>query len=498
MKKILSALLALLTVGSLLVGCSGGDTTSTDNTSAADTTTAEAEVTTEAKETLDLEVKDWEGKQFRVIGRTHDVNTQFQNFEIDAESVTGDLINDAVYERNSKISETYNVEVVQILDKAPKDLIQKYVNSQEDAFELSFSTLGEIGSLSAGGYFISMEDIPNVDYSKPWWYENVNDAISIDGKFYYTTSAFNLMDKNRMYILIFNKDMAEEYNFGNMYEHVDNGEFTVDNVLTYSQAVAGDIDGDGAMTDIDQYGFVMDSYNGFIVAVQSMGNKFVEKDSNDLPELVMNTDKMISSIDKALDMCLNKETSLTCEWYAGKVDYDHWRVSSSAFKEERALFATCFVNWPKGLKTYSADCDFAYGVLPFPKYDEAQENYISVPDPSWVALFAIPKTNSDLDFTGYMLEVLSYLSYESVLPVYYQTVTKDKYTYDEESGRMLDMMFANPQYDLGMIYQWGNLRVMYSEIASAGENTFASKYASFETAALAAMEETVDTFLSLD
>jgi len=499
MKKIFAMLLALLTVSSVLVGCSSGDTgtssTDTNDVQQSQETTAE---TTEAGPKLELEVKDWEGRQFRVLGRVNDTNTQFTNFEIDAAEQTGEIIVDAVYKRNADIKERYNVDIVGIYDKAPNTAIQKYVNSGENAVDLCFNILNEIKALSTGGYFVEMSELPHVDYSKPWWSKPVNDAVSIDGKFYYTTSSFNLMDKNRMYILVFNKEMAEEYSLGNLYDAVRDGSFTIDNATTMVKKVASDVDGDGVMTDADRYGWVMDSYNGFYIELQAMDNWLISKDKDDMPVLAMNNEKMIASIDKALELCLNKETSLTCEWFNGKVDYSYWGVSSRVFKAGRALFATSFINYPGGLKTYSADCDFDYGILPFPKADEAQEHYVSVPDPAWAALFSIPMTNTDLDYTGYMLELLSYTSYETVMPAYYETSAKGKYTYDKDSEEMLDLIFATPHYDLGMIYNWGNMKSILTKIAQNGENTFVSLYASAEPAILSEMDKMVEQILALE
>jgi len=498
MKKILALLLALLTVSSVLAGCSTGDTgTSSNDTTDVQQSQETTAETTEAGPKLELEVKDWEGRQFRVLGRDGNANKQFNNFEIDAAEQTGEIIVDAVYKRNADIKEKYNVEVKGVYDAAPITALQKYVNAGEDAVELGFNVLNDIKTLATGGYLVEMSDLPHVNYENPWWSKPVNDATSINGKFYATTSSFSLMDKNRMYIIVFNKEMAEEYSLGNLYEIVRNGQFTVDKATEMVKKVAADVDGDGVMTDADRYGLVMDSYNGFFVQLQAMNNWLISKDKDDMPVVSMNSEKMVNSIDKAFGLCFNKETSLTCEWFKDKVDYSYWSVSSRVFKAGRALFATSFINHPVGLKSYSADCDFDYGIVPFPKADEAQEHYVSVPDPAWATLFSIPMTNTDLDFTGYMLELLSYTSYETVMPAYYETSAKGKYTYDKESEEMLDLIFATPHYDLGMVYNWGNMKGILNTIASKGENNFASLYASAEPTILSEMETTVEQILAL-
>jgi len=504
MKKTLTTILALLMAASTFTSLSGcasrnDNVQADDTTSVAENNVSEEETTADPSETLDLEMIDWEGRQFRILGRQGEPNgQQFDNFEIAAEETNGDIINDAVYERNAYIMEKYNAEVVFLGSKTVSADITKYVSSAEDAFDLSYNVLRDLKSLATAGYFINMTDIPYVDYSKNWWYEDVNDELSIGGNLYYTTSALNLMDKNRMYIMLFNKDMAEEFSLGNMYEYVRDGQFTVEKVTEFSKVVAADLNGDGIMHDDDRYGWVMDSGNGFLVQLQAMGNNLVVKDSDDFPILNVNTEKMVTDIETAAKLCLNKETSLSCEWFKGKVDYNYWGVSGRVFNAGNALFSTMFINYPNGLKNKSANCDFNYGILPFPKRDEAQEEYISVPDPAWGALFSIPKTNTDVDFTGYMLELLSYTTDEMVMPAYYETSAKGRYTYDKESEEMLDLIFSNPHYDLGVVFDWGGIKTMFVNMGVNGETGFASKYASIESAAVAAMEATVDLFLEIE
>jgi len=451
----------------------------------------------EPEESLELEEINWGGREFRVLGNLDNSYPQFTNFEIDVEELNGDIINDAVYERNAAINEKYNVDVVALLDTAPMNTIQKYVSAGDIAFETSFIRQHQIPSIASGGYFIDMYDLPYINWEKSWWHEDANNALSIDGRLYFTTSAFNVMDKNRMYLIIFNKDMADEFQLGNMYELVNNGIFTIDKVTEMTKAVSEDLDGDGVMTDADRYGWTQDSYNASIAVFQAMDNWVVTKNNNDIPELTINNEKAVISIDKMLALTVNKETSLSCEMFIGKVSYSHWSVSSKIFKDNRSLFTTSFINYPNGIKSFSANCDFSYGILPFPKYNEEQEKYISTPDKADGTLLAVPKTITDKDFVGYMLELLSYTTKETVMPVYYEISAKDKYTYDKESADMLDLIFSSPRYDLGIIFNWGGIGMLPYDLAKAQNNDFSSKYSSLESKALNELQTTIDIFSQL-
>ena len=93
------------------------------------------------------------------------------------------------------------------------------------------------------------------------------------------------------------------------------------------------------------------------------------------------------------------------------------------------------------------DMETDFGVLPYPKYDEAQKEYYSRVSYYWANI--IPVTNTKLDMTGAILEALNCESANYVVPAYYNIALKTKYSRDEESAAMLDLIFENRVVDLG-------------------------------------------------
>ena len=113
-------------------------------------------------------------------------------------------------------------------------------------------------------------------------------------------------------------------------------------------------------------------------------------------------------------------------------------------------------------------------------------------------VLGIPITNTDLEFTGYMAELLAYQTQEMVLPAYYEISAKAKYTYDEESAEMLDLIFSTLHYDLAFIYNWGGIKELLQNIGKSGSNSFSSDYASKESKMLSEMETTLADFEALE
>lgn len=86
-----------------------------------------------------------------------------------------------------------------------------------------------------------------------------------------------------------------------------------------------------------------------------------------------------------------------------------------------------------------------FGIIPYPKYDENQSEYHS--RARYYFPSVVPATCQDTDFVGYMLETLNYESYKTVIPAYYETALKTKYSRDAESSGKLDLIFASRRID---------------------------------------------------
>lgn len=90
-----------------------------------------------------------------------------------------------------------------------------------------------------------------------------------------------------------------------------------------------------------------------------------------------------------------------------------------------------------------------FGILPLPKYDEQQENYITMAYPF---VTAIPALVKDPDMSSVVLEALNRLSYLDVFPVYKEIVLQRKLARDNESAEIVDIIGQNVLCDFGTIF----------------------------------------------
>ncbi len=138
------------------------------------------------------------------------------------------------------------------------------------------------------------------------------------------------------------------------------------------------------------------------------------------------------------------------------------------------------------------DVEENIGIVPYPKYDEAQDDYISL---NWGGLMGIPASIQNPEMVGAVLELLAWESENTVIPAYYDVMLDGKLARDEDSVEMLDLLFDSFVYDPGMNF-FGNaagtnnlLWTMNTLVAGQKSTDFASYYAKNEKAAIASIEK---------
>ena len=120
-----------------------------------------------------------------------------------------------------------------------------------------------------------------------------------------------------------------------------------------------------------------------------------------------------------------------------------------------------------------------YGILPIPKFDEAQKDYYTYSHDQYT-VFMVPTTVADPEMSGAVLEVMAYESYRSVQPTYYELVLKGRYANDPQSRAMLDRITRNikvdPSYIYGKQLSQPEVSVLRSKVYS-GSKDFGSSWA---------------------
>ena len=165
-----------------------------------------------------------------------------------------------------------------------------------------------------------------------------------------------------------------------------------------------------------------------------------------------------------------------------------------AFMEGRGLFvARAYVQYVY----YFRESDVDYGIVPRPKYDSNQENYYSDINYAWATTVSVPVDVKDPERAGIILEALSSESLYTVTPANYTVSIVHKQLRDQDSERMLDIIYSSRCFDWGQFVSLSGMASKFESMLKSGEFTFASDYAADKTSSAEKISEFMEEIKKL-
>ena len=440
MKRKLAVIIALLLLLQTAASC--GD--KPNDAPVTDGGTTEAEET-EADVFDGLAEKTFGGKDFNFLIR----ETEYDDYYIETES--GDVLDDAVYRRNSEVEERFDVKINPISINgawsnrdAYLGAIRNSVMAGSGEYDLVDGYAGIIGTLFTDNICMNLCDVPNLRLNEKWWSELMANELTVNGKLFDMTGDLAINMWSNIHAMYFNKGMIEDYGRTSPYERVKAGTWTFDAFLTDIKDVSMDLDGDGNMTESDQWGFlVFDS-----IALDNFHNAFgipvSKKGTDGLPTYDLQNEKLIGAVEKITALAFENPDSLYMKQGNPNIVAD----SRAIFTSGNAMyFADTLVAC-----TAMRDSDTEFGIIPLPKYDEEQEGYYTS-SRDGRTMFVIPNDVKDADFVGLITEALAVASHKYVIPAYYDVTLKTKAARDDESAAMLDIIRDGLKFEFVAEYQ---------------------------------------------
>jgi ABC-type glycerol-3-phosphate transport system substrate-binding protein len=490
MKRFLTILMPLFIVV-LFYACaetSGGEA----GTSTAAETTAAADTAEPAIE-LKLPEKNYEGYEFKIMTKG-ETDVHWKSKEIFSEEITGDALKDAVYERNMWLSEKYGVRIIDIGAADPYTTGSKSILAGADDYDMFCVHISyHTASFVSNKMLVDLYDVPHIDLSQPYYDQNSVKSLSVVNKLFCVTGDMLTMDNDATWVVLFNKTLADEYKFeskygGSFYDLVNDRKWTHDMLFETARAAASDLNGDGVMDETDQWGLESEGFNAYALLVGSGITSF-SKNADDYPYISLYSETAYEILDKAIRVMRdNTVTMYVSDWTSKFTDV--WTdCMDKTFSDGRSLYNFAGLNRVTLFRSMNTD----FGILPIPKYTEEQDKYCCAVSLWGSNCIAVPKTATDLDRTGLVIEAVSWKSKYTLTPAYYDITLKGKASRDEESLEMLDLIFASTSFDLGNMFDWGG---MYSVPAALCESksaeNFASRVSSLEQAAISDLNKFID------
>ncbi len=450
--------LSLLLATTSLTAC-GGETTETT----ADTTATVAAETTpeETKHVADyLPDADYDGYEYRIV--------EYEEWPAHIDEPSGDIIDDSIYQRNSLVEETYNVSFVTTpylftdYEKVTT-LVQNAGRAQSDDFDLATVVFRGAYQNVLEGFVPVASSLPVIDMSQPWHNQTTNEGLTIDGVTLLDFTSFDMNPGGSG--MIFNKNLTVDLNLGNPYDMVRDGTWTVDTVYAMAEQAILDLDGDGQMTAADRFGFITEWDRIGFVAYFGTGNLLV--DIVDGIPVASQSEKLIDAFTKCVSYLKIDGAMLDTFKEYGTAESS--RVAGrELFKQGNGLFIITGTN----SLTTMGDMEDDYGLVPLPKWDEAQDQYYAAFD---MDIIAVPlSASTDLERVCVIKEALAVESLNITYPAYYENALQNRYVRDQDSIEMMEIITAGVVNDLGQNPWWDIIRTPWQNTMQNKSTDFAS------------------------
>lgn len=482
-KRILSALLCALLVLSA-TACGSSTDTNVDETGTAETT---ATTETSEAETVKLPDKTFDGAEVMFLTVHNSGYDWYSSYEIYAEEMNGGLINDAVFSRNQTIEDLLDIQIAQTKLENPHNVAKESLIAGDTEFDVVMPYINNTISLATQGLLMDLQTVPWLDLEKSWWDQRANDNMRIADKLFITTGDISILDNECTMVMFFNKDMIEQYALESPYDLVNSHKWTLDKVGEMASLVTNDTDGNGKLEHNDTWGLSIAS-NAPISFYFGAGERVVDLDENGELALQLGSARYVDVMDKVMNLCYND--LMLSDHTTSSAAYS---TVAPMFNAGQVMFVTFALVDINGLR----DSEYAFGILPYPLYDENQSEYNNLISTGLVSSVSVPYNNTNLELTGATLEALAYYSVDTLTAAYYDNALKTRYVRDEESGDMLDIIFATRVYDLGYISDWGGAGTLVTNVYKAKSTEYVSKWEAIQQKAQTALEEAVETFEKL-
>ena len=452
MKK--RSMLALFLAMLMLASCGSGGPEREDTEKVETDPAGETETVQETEPDI-LAGLSYDGRTFRIL--TSDTDISSNDLIEGTGELTGDNVNDAVYSRNLAVEEQLDVGLAyEHANNAWGDVyksVQTLVLSGDATYDLLIDDQLGFSTASIDMLFYDVATLPTVDFTEDCWWGDYMRNLSIDYKHTYLLVGDYFMDVlNHSHALLYNRAMYTDV-LGDpdaVYQLVQDGAWTYDAWIPMIEAAYQDVNGDGKADKDDRFGMIVGGIGG---------SSFPFTYGGDVPYITEN----------GLDL--------------------HEKFASGG-----ALFISgCQLG---DFGTFR-DMEQEIGIIPYPKQDEAQRNYITVVHDT-AEVGAIPATAADPDISGAVCQALCRATHKTVLPAYYEMSLKIKYARDNYTSAMIDLIHDGIMDMFSLVYgaQYANNITTWTILEPLQKNgdSITSAYESRQAAAVTGLADLVTAF----
>ncbi|MBQ9692378.1 MAG: hypothetical protein IJV70_04395 [Clostridia bacterium] len=368
----------------------------------------------------------------------------YHNYEYEKDVIgdeeTTDIVYSKIFERNLTVQERLNFVLDYSICTAsywPDSSVelQRDIQTMSAAFDAVFAPNNRIIVYKIINYFHNLNDSNYIDIDEPWWYDDAIMELSVDTYNYrFLYGDIQLSDLGRAGTVFFNKNLYAQYlsptKDGNeLYNKVLDGTWTLEEL---SRLIKKSHISRGGDASNDIYGAILTHAESAHYLREASGIKMYERDETGMPIFNFKDDRSVAFVTALYDLYFNNEGVLNP--YCNKTPIEHYFTNSQVIFEMNILYDT--------FNTSMREMKDDFGILPNPKFNEEQEEYISlVHDASMTTCIPV---STDIDRANEevsaVIEALASESYRNVIVAFYETALKAAYNRDDQSSQMIDII----------------------------------------------------------
>jgi ABC-type glycerol-3-phosphate transport system substrate-binding protein len=381
---------------------------------------------------------------------------------------TGDKVHDAIYNRQVRTEERLGIKIVISKQNGDWDHRNSFITTVEanvnagtqDAFDLvgQYTPAAPIGAMK--NLYMNLADIEYLDMERPWWPQDIQESCHINNNVYYITGDITGTLVRNIHCIIGNLDLAKNYSLPNLYELVENKEWTMAKFAEISLGTIQGINPDGSAC----YSVTFPNNVEYDSLFYGAGFRFVEHDADG--KLVMSDDLTSDLIESWFQTCQS--------FLLDNADVEIYAINAAnGFTSGNVLFHCGGIS---DVQNSLQDASFDFAVLPFPLRDENQEDYYTITS-YWVSMYSIPTNANNPAMSAAVLECLSSYGYRYITPVIYQEAFQYRYLDTLENAAMFDLLHDTLVFDPGRLFSDQlNCFAAFRQAAQTGYNSWSSYY----------------------
>ncbi len=412
--------------------------------------------------------------------------------------LSGDIVNDEVYERNIAIEETLgcvmkfthvNLNYNQVLDS-----ISVPVRAGEDFCDLIINDQYALVRAAFNGYLFNLLDdkayVSHFNFETGgWYYDYMKELTVSSSKLYIMAGDFFIDVLRNAHALYFNTNMYTDL-YGSpdeLYALVEGGGWTYSRLLELVEGAYIDKNGDGLTDLTDNFGIIMPGAEGSLYPfIFSSTVRSVTFNYENEPSLITDTDRASSLCDTIMSIYRSKGAN--------------YQFKTNTIMPKFTSGESLFLNYFRigDLEESALRSMKGVGLLPYPKLTADQDRYYTTVHDT-AEMGAIPTTCRIPGEVSLLVQAMMRYTNVHVLPKYYETALKLKYAQDEPSSRMIDVIrngITSP-FELAYGYQFERpLYVSIRDSINSGSNIITSRFKALQQPAASKLRDFVEAFNS--